>query len=211
MQPMSRLVRRLGARVLLLGSAACGHPPETVRRVTAEEVASEHRAVRIDSAAPRDVALRRFQEGSRRVDALAGGERSREALVRAYVRALERRDTTTLARLLLTRDEFAYLYYPTNPQGVPPYDLAPELMWFMSSQGSERGLARAMQERGGSPLGYLGHQCDGTPSREGENLVWGPCLVRRRLPDGRAGAERLFGLILERGGRYKFVSYANKL
>ncbi|MFL5496480.1 MAG: hypothetical protein ACJ8DC_18995 [Gemmatimonadales bacterium] len=208
---MSRPVRRLWAMFCLVGSAACGHPPETVRRAAAEEVASEHRPVRIDSAVPREVALRRFQQASRRVATLAGGERTREALVRAYVRALERRDTTALARLLLTRDEFAFLYYPTNPRGLPPYDLAPELMWFMLSQGSERGLGRALQERGGRPLGYLSHQCDGMPSREGENLVWGPCQVRRRLPDGGRGSERLFGLILERGGRYKFVSYANKL
>jgi hypothetical protein len=191
---------------MLFSLAGCGRSQGTVRRV-----ASEQRPVRIDSVVPREVALRQFQEASRRVDALAGGARSRQALVRAYVRALERRDTTMLARLLLTRDEFAFLYYPTNAQGLPPYNLAPDLMWFMLSQGSEKGLARALQERGGSPLGYVGHRCDGNPSREGQNLVWGPCLVQRRLPDGLGGAERLFGLILERGGRYKFVSYANKL
>ena len=207
---MSHFVRSLGA-MLLLGAAACEHPPNAVQRAAAEEVASEHRSARVDTVVPREVALRRFQDASRRVESLAGGEPTREALVRAYIRALEQRDTVTLARLLLTRDEFAFLYYPTTPQGLPPYDLAPELMWFILSQGSERGLGRALQERGGSPLGYVSHRCDRTPSREGQNLVWGPCVVRRRLPDGRTGAERLFGLILERGGRYKFVSYANKL
>jgi hypothetical protein len=36
--------------------------------------------------------------------------------------------------------------------------------------------------------------------------------VVRRLPSpGDSVSERLFGPIVERGGRFKFVSYANKL
>ena len=37
-----------------------------------------------------------------------------------------------------------------------------------------------------------------------------PCLIRRRV-DGALFDERLFGLIVERGGRFKFVSLANAL
>ena len=47
--------------------------------------------------------------------------------------------------------------------------------------------------------------------REGENTVYGPCVVRWRGKAGDTVAVRLFGQIVERGGRFKFLSYANKL
>jgi hypothetical protein len=103
------------------------------------------------------------------------------------------------------------LYYPTNPQALPPYDLNPDLMWFMLSSGSAKGITRALGELGGQHLGYAGYVCDSIPSRQGSNTIWGPCAVRLH-PEGRdTASERLFGLIVERDGRYKFVSYANKL
>jgi hypothetical protein len=170
-----------------------------------------HRSVHVDSLIPRAEALRRFRPGIPQVDSLSGGATSRDALVRGYIRAIERRDTVVLRRLLLTRDEFGYLYYPTNPQGLPPYDLSPDLMWFMLSTSSAKGLTRALAEVGGQRLGYTGYVCDSMPSRQGANTVWGPCTVQLH-PKGRgATIQRLFGLIVERGGRYKFVSYANKL
>jgi hypothetical protein len=103
------------------------------------------------------------------------------------------------------------VYYPTNPQGLPPYDLNPDLMWFMLSSGSEKGITRALGELGGQRLGYAGYACDSAPSRQGSNTVSGPCVVRFHPNRGDTASERLFGLIVERDGRYKFVSYANKL
>ena len=160
---------------------------------------------------PREEELERFREGLSEPTSLVGGAATRDALVRGYVRALERADTVGLAALAITRAEFAYLYYPTNPEAQPPYDLAPGLMWFMLQQNSRKGLLHALEERGGRPLGYVGYRCDATPSRQGANTVWGPCLVRRRQSGGGIVEERLFASIVERNGRFKFVSYANKL
>ena len=75
-------------------------------------------------------------------------------------------------------------------------------MWFLMQEGSRKGLLRALEQRGGRSLGYVGYTCDDAPSHQGENTVWASCLVHQ---------ERLFGPILERGGRFKFVSLANKL
>ncbi len=180
---------------------------------------SDHRAAaapparaasHVDTLVPREEALRRFQASAHPADTLAGGARSRDALVRSFVRALETRDTARLGRLALDRDEFAYLYYPTAPQGLPPYELPPDLFWFTLQQGSDKGLRRALESRSGRPLDYVGYRCDSIPSHEGSNVVWGPCSVRYRS-GGRTREERLFGLIIEREGRFKFVSYANKL
>jgi hypothetical protein len=190
--------------VALLGFlVACGR--------SSASTPATHRAVHVDSLIPRAEALRRFREGLPAVESLSAGAASRDALVRNYVRAVERRDTVALRRMLLTSSEFAYLYYPTNPQGLPPYDLNPDLMWFMLSTGSDKGLTLALGELGGRRLGYAGYTCDSIPSRQGSNTVWGPCAVRLRPKGGEPTSRRLFGLILERGGRYKFVSYANKL
>ena len=191
--------------LLLLGVVSCerGRTPTAAASTT---TAPAH----VDSVVPREVALARFREGTPKVDALDGGAASRDELIRRWATALESKDTAELGRLLLTRAEFAWLYYPTNPQGLPPYDLSPQLMWFMNVENSNKGLARLLEDRGGRPLHFLGYRCVGERSREGDNEVFGPCLVRRLQAPGDTVEERLFGLVLGRGGRWKFVSYAGK-
>jgi hypothetical protein len=165
----------------------------------------------VDSIIPRDSAIARFQRDLPRVTTLEGGAKSRDQLVGRFVTALERRDTGALGSLLLTKAEFGWIYYPTHPEGLPPYNLTPQLMWFMLEGNSRRDYERLLQRRAGQRLGVIGHRCEGEPSRQGKNSVWGPCLVLRRLERGDTLSERLFGQIIERGGRYKFVSYSNKL
>lgn len=193
------MTRHAFAAALLTAAAACGGAEATPR---AAQV--------IDSVVPRDTAIALFRRDLPQVDSLAGGARSRDELVTAFVRALETRDTAALDTLRLTRAEFGWLYYPTSPQGLPPYDLTPQLMWFMLDSGSERGRSRLLRERFGSPLDYVGYRCD-TSGTHGGNTVWGPCTILRRTVRGDTIAERLFGQIVGRSGRYKFVSYANGL
>lgn len=184
---------------LLLLLAACGRGGERPARV-------------VDSTVPRDVALARFRRDLREVTTLSGGDTERERLVRRFITALERNDTTELRDLILTRAEFAWLYYPTAREANPPYDLAPDLMWFTHEGRSEQGIRVALETRGGRPLGYTGHRCAAEPRLEGENRLYGYCLVRRKDPaSGAELEEQLFGLIVERGGIFKFVSYANQL
>ncbi len=163
-----------------------------------------------DSALPIEEALRRFRAGSTEPTGLLGGAPDRETLVRRFVAALEIRDTAALRGLVLGKDEFAWLYYPSTPMSRPPYELPPDLMWFQLQGQSERGAALLLGERAGAPLGYLTHTC-GSERSEGGNRIFGHCVLRRATPVGDTLDERLFGLILERGGVFKFVSYANKL
>lgn len=165
----------------------------------------------MDSLIPREVALERFREGSRKVTRLAHAANSRDALVREFIRALERRDTTTIRRLIVSRDEFAWLYYPTSKQGLPPYSLNPDLMWFMLVEQSNSGMTRALNQLGGKHLSYVGYRCEGSSTTEGVNTLWGPCLVRLVQTAGDTSEGRLFGPIIRRDGQYKFLSYANKL
>jgi hypothetical protein len=165
----------------------------------------------VDSVVPRDTAIARFQRALPPVASFSGGAGNRAQLVRRFVAALEKRDTAGLRSLLLNRAEFGWLYYPSHPEGMPPYNLTPQLMWFMLEGHNEGGYRKLLQKRSGKPLRVLGYRCEGEPSHQGENTVWGPCVVLRGTERGDTLRERLFGLIIERGGSYKFISYANKL
>lgn len=188
---------------LLAGIGACGGPDARADLPAAGRV--------VDSVLPREEALRRFREGLRPVDSLSGGAGSRDALVAEFVRALSAGDTGAVAAMAITRSEFAYLYYPTAAEGKPPYDLEPGLMWFMLYERSNQGGRKALELLGGSGVTLVDYDCGTGQVREGENTISGPCVVRWRTQAGDTASGRLFGKILERGRRAKFLSYANGL
>jgi hypothetical protein len=187
--------------VMVLGGG-CGD-----RQVRAAERGG---AAVVDSAMPIEVALERMRHGLPRPSGLTGGSKSREELVRGFVAALEASDTAALRRMVLHRDEFAWLYYPSSRLSRPPYQLPPELLWFQMQGESEKGASLLLLDRAGTALGYIGHDC-ASERREGENRIHGHCVLRRVTAVGDTVGERLFGLVMERGGTFKFVSYANKL
>jgi hypothetical protein len=195
----TRLLLLVGSLVVVAGCAE--------REVSAAE---RRGAAVVDSAVPIEVALERFRSGLPRPEGLTGGVASRKDLIRAFVGALETDDTAALHRMLLRRDEFAWFYYPSSHLSRVPYELPPELLWFQVSGQSEKGASLLLSERAGRPLGYVGHDC-ATERLEGENRIHGDCVVRRVTAAGDTLGERLFGLVLERGGAFKFVSYANQL
>ena len=189
--------------VLMWGATGCDRSDARAEPASAGRV--------VDSALPREEALRRFREKLPAVDSLAHGSKSRDELVSAYVRALAAADTAALTRMAVTRAEFAWLYYPTTPMGKPPYDLEPGLMWFLHTERSDRGLTKALQLYGGKPMSLVDYDCGTEASHEGENIAYGPCTVRWRTAEGDTLAVRLFNQILERDKRFKFLSYANRL
>jgi hypothetical protein len=172
--------------------------------------AESGRATVVDSAVPIEVALEQFRRDLPRPTGLTGGVASREELVRRFIAALEASDTAALRRMVLQKDEFAWLYYPTTAFARRPYELPPALLWFQMQGQTEKGASLLLSERAGAPLGYLGHDC-ASRREEGENRIYGHCVIRRVTASGDTVGDRLFGLVVERGGSYKFVSYANKL
>jgi hypothetical protein len=210
--PAARRLDRSAARpfaaalVVLIAANACrqGHADPGDRRPAAAV------AVGVDSAVSREEALRRFRASVAPVTSLSSGATSLVDLTRAVVSAAGARDTTKLRDLVVTRAEFAWLYYPTAAQGLPPYDLSPQLLWFLSVGGSEKGLGQLIDVLGDRAVTYAGHRCD-PPRYEGANTLWGPCVVRVAVPPADTAEARLFGLVLERGGRFKVLSFANTL
>lgn len=189
---------------------ACGGDRAPSPTTASVADSAPHTPQHVDSAVPREVAIERFREGTRRVTAFKGGAASRDALVRKWVKAIESADTAALKQMLISRDEFAWLYYPTASQGLPPYDLSPSLLWFMTDGQTTKGLRRLLEERAGKPIHMIGYSCDPKSTIEGENAVWGPCELERVQAPGDTVRERLFGLIVERGGEWKFLSYKGR-
>ncbi|HEX8904865.1 MAG TPA: hypothetical protein VF771_08500 [Longimicrobiaceae bacterium] len=168
-------------------------------------------AVRVDSAQAIPRALAGFRRGVPETRELGGAfADSRDSLVARFAAALERADTAAFMPMMMDRAEFAWLYYDTDPQSKPPYELPPDLMWMQMMQQGEKGISRALGRFGGRPLAYRGYACEREYER-GENRVWTLCRVDVADRDGRRAKPRLFGGIIERGGRYKIFSYANEL
>lgn len=168
-------------------------------------------ALPVDSALPPEEALRRFRAGLPAATRLEGGAPTRDSLVGLFVRAVESRDAALVNRLIVSRAEFAHLYYPTSPLREPPYELDPQMMWYQLRVQSEKGISRLFERLGARPLGAVGHRCPAPPRAEGENRVWEGCVLLRRTAAGDTVGERLFGSIVARAGRFKFVGYGNDL
>ena len=131
--------------------------------------------------------------------------------MKRFVQALQQGDTTSLGRMLITRAEFAYLYYPTSRASKPPYEEAPDLNYMRSREHSGKGIRRALKLIGGRKARYAGYVCSSATRTEGENTLWGPCTVKADTGAGPPAELSLFGAIIERAGQFKFLSYANQL
>lgn len=202
-------MRRLSALLLLSGIVACADAPaEAPEEASPDSVAP---TTIVDSILPIEEEIRRFkQEVGETASELEGGATSRDELVTEFVEALSARDTAALAQAVLNPAEFIDLYFPHTVYTRPPYQMDPAAIWFQMQNNSSRGLTRALNRYGGRPLELAGYSCADQPVIEGPNRVWEECVVR--LGSGSsAEAIRLFGLILETDGRFKFVTYGNNL
>jgi hypothetical protein len=156
-----------------------------------------------------DSSLRAFRGGLSEVGALEGGEGSRDALVRRFVTAVSGRDTAALRRMLITRAEYAWLYFPEARLARPPYGIDPAFLWMQVGSNTDRDLPKAIAAVG-RRASFAGISCPDSTLSEGRNRIHERCLtvVAR---GARRDTLSLFGTILERDGRFKFLSYANRL
>jgi hypothetical protein len=155
--------------------------------------------------------LRRFREPLIPVDSLSPMFATREAVARAFVAGLVANDARFVARTLLTRAEFAWLYYPDNPISRPPYELPAGIAWFELEGNSLAGLRHALATYGGRRIFFRRIDCRAEPVIQGSNRLWNGCAVTVSVDGERDVPVRMFGSVLERGGRFKLVTAANDL
>jgi hypothetical protein len=174
------------------------------------DVAASPRAAVVPTSAAvptTETELAAFRSGMTEPRFLAGPA-SADSLVHLFQQALAKRDAAGLDRLQVTREEFAYFYYPDSKMSRPPYDLGPDIVWIQIQSQRDRGLRRLLAKYGEGSFRVRGLVCQ-APERQNWVVIH-QCAV---LTSGAAGAkpEQLFGSIIERDGRFKFVGYANRL
>ncbi|MGQ0643437.1 MAG: hypothetical protein ACT4P6_22045 [Gemmatimonadaceae bacterium] len=152
---------------------------------------------------------RRFNAGMARPAALAGSAASRGELVRLFSRALQRHDTAGLRAALITRAEFGYFVFPESPFAREPFKTKPGVIWMQLEAESARGITRLLERVAGHDVRLTDVRCDREPERQGRNTYWRDCSVLVSRGEAAPTRAQLFGHILERNGRVKFVSYAS--
>jgi hypothetical protein len=196
--------------LLLLPSVMACAAPSSEETIRAEE--SRPALGVVDSVFPVEEEIRRFkaQISGPFPTALLDAAQSREELARRFISALERGDSAAITRMAVSAPEFIELYYPQSQFVKPPYRQSPALLWFMIRQNSDKGKLRALTRYGGRPAGFRALECKAQPAVQGRNRLW-ECAVRWTPAAGKPDPLRLFGMILERDGRFKFLSFANDL
>ena len=210
--------RALAVLAILAGLACRGaddRPPPAAGEVAgsaqaaAPSVTAADRApAELDSALA--AALAHFRDRLPRTDTLRSALPSKDAVVRQFMDLLARRDTMGLARLHLSRSEWAWIVYPESRYTRAPHRQRVDIAWMLIIERSNAAAARLLARRGGQPLRVVGWECATTPEPEGRTLYWGRCVVSFRDSTGRTRTERLFSSIVERDGRFKIGSYSNQ-
>ncbi len=163
----------------------------------------------VDSILPIPVLLERFRTGRTEATALGAGAReTRDALVQAFIHAAVARDSVALDAMALDAAEFAWLYYPRHVYSSAPYELPPATFWQLIQGNSMKGRTRLLQRLGDTDLKLQRYDCTASTEVREPIREWKDC--RARIILGGAPQElKLFGSIVEIGGRFKFVSFAN--
>ncbi len=162
----------------------------------------------VDSIFPPEEALRRFQAETEPVTALSGGARSTDELLRRYWEILQSGDSLALTPYVLSKAEFAYLYFPESNEAET--GLQPHVSWLLYSNNGGRGLSRALTLAGTETQPVNGTVCVNGTKALGNNTVHGPCGIVREL-ESRTDTLWISQHIIERGGVFKLLSFANEL
>ncbi len=196
----SQLIRLAPVFIASIFAVACndGQAAATPARVASAGV--------VDSILDPAEATARFVQGLPRVTALEGGASSAEELIDDFFGAIANGDSAAIARMVVSRAEYGFLYYPTSIYTRKPYELSPDIAWLLSSETNQKAARRLVRRLGGQKLGVSSWTCDKV-EHEGLNTIRSNCSV---LIEEEAGPRRrqLFQSLIERDGHTKFLSYA---
>lgn len=167
----------------------------------------------VDSLFTPEEDLRRFRAtvSGPAPTALTLGERSTDALLRRYWTLLTSRDTLAMTSLVVSRGEFAYLYFPYSREAAA--GMPPAAGWELILAQSGRGLTRALlhaEAAAAARSAVVGTVCAGSPLLVGAGRLYGPCGVIVR---GSAGTDTLWiaKSLFVRDGVHKLLGLQNEL
>ena len=139
--------------------------------------------------------------------ALPNAHESPEALSRAVLGAIEAGDTDALRSLALNKEEFTEHVWPELPAARPGRNLSPSFVWGDLSQKSNIMLRGTLSAHGGKEYTLVRILFLGETTQYDSYRVHRESELTVKAADGIEKQLRVFGSVLEKGGRYKVFSY----
>jgi hypothetical protein len=132
---------------------------------------------------------------------------SDEALARAVLDGIARKDGDGLLRLSVTEDEFEELVWPTLPVSRPEVGMPIAYVWQDTRSKSRNHLIQTLAKFGGQRYQLARLQFDGPTTDHGTYTVSRETSLFVRDDRGRERKLQLFGSIIRQQGRSKVFSY----
>jgi hypothetical protein len=145
--------------------------------------------------------------GSGLREPLEGLLASPEAVAEAVIERLARRDLAGLRALALTEAEFKGRVWPELPASRPQRNLTADYVWNDFAQKSDRHLRPIVARRGGERWTLQGVRFNGATTDYQSFRVRRKTVLEVENADGARETVRLFGSLLQQGGRFKVFSY----
>jgi len=131
---------------------------------------------------------------------------TRDAVVETFLKALAARDVPALQSLAVGETEFRKYIWPSLPASAEQVGMPDDYVWRDTAMRNAGFLAQLLSDHGGFEYRLV------AVSFAGDTTDYGPFRVHRKTSldvRGPAGAEtlRLFGSMVESGGRWKIYSF----
>jgi hypothetical protein len=140
--------------------------------------------------------------------ALDWGLESPQAVAEAVVAALDARDVPALERLSVNEHEFRHLVWPRQPAARPERNIPWDYAWRSLAARSRHQLkGRVSEWTRGRRSTVVGLTFGGETTDYGAYRVHRRSVVTLRDAAGRLETIRVFGSLIEQGGRYRVFSY----
>jgi hypothetical protein len=138
---------------------------------------------------------------------LPNAHASAEALSRAVLTAIETRDADALRGLALNGEEFAEHVWPELPAARPERNLSSSFVWGDLHQKSNITLRHTLAAHGGKTYELVSMRFLGKTTQYESYRVHRESELTVKEADGIERQLRVFGSVIEKGGRYKVFSY----
>ena len=139
--------------------------------------------------------------------ALAPSFESDEALARAVLDGLARRDYERLLALSVSKEEFAELVWPTLPASRPDVGMPMHYVWQDSFTKSRGFLAQTIEAFGGQPLTLVRVGFSGRQTEHKTVTIARKSYLVVKDGQGQERQIRVFGSVIRQNGRSKVYSY----
>jgi hypothetical protein len=130
-----------------------------------------------------------------------------QALARAVLDAVERRDDAALRRLAITEEEFRNHVWPELPAARAERNMPMSYVWSDLHQKSEGGLRTILAEHGGERYQLIDVRFDGDSTDYAAYLVHRESVFVVRKGSDAPVDLRLCGSLVEKDGAWKVFSF----